>query len=116
MSKEQIEEMARAIMDTPPLTMQILGRAQGKRYMTAQHLAEHLHAQGYRKQSEWISVEERLPPVNSTVLIYTSLHTIAIWHYIEAGIWVTGQGYEVTIGDTHWMPLPEPPKMKGGEE
>ena len=68
MSKEQkIEEMARTIMNTPPLPMQILGRAQGKRYMTAHHIAEHLYAQDYRKQSEWISVEERLPPVNSTV-------------------------------------------------
>lgn len=62
MSKEQkIEEMARDIMNTPPLPMQILGRAQGKRYMTAHHIAEHLYAQDYRKQSvgEWTYSENK---------------------------------------------------------
>ena len=31
------------------------------RLITAYHTAKHLYEQGYRKQSEWISVEERLP-------------------------------------------------------
>lgn len=58
MSKEkQIDEMVRDIMNTPPLVIQIVGRSQGRHYMTAKHLARHLHAQDYRKQSvgEWIS-------------------------------------------------------------
>jgi hypothetical protein len=130
--EQQIEEMARAIMNTPPLPMQILGRAQGKRYMIAHHIAEHLYAQDYRKQSGWISVGERLPdgdclPMNCLVAAkvgdrvvvdwatrgigwgYLSQKAEAYWEILHD--WDEGEGCEIT----HWMPLPEPPKMKGGE-
>ena len=68
---------------------------------------------GYRKQ-EWISVEDRLPTwKDGKVLIYTT-HGISIAQRTTS---------ERRKGDcaipkliTHWMPLPEPPKAKGGAE
>ena len=80
--------------------------------------AEQIYNAGYRKQ-EWISVEERLPEEKVNCLV----------HYKHAycdndGYWVIGltfyDGNKFVIGKeykiTHWMPLPEPPKMKGGAE
>jgi hypothetical protein len=77
--------------------------------------ADALYNAGYRKQSEWISVDERLPEEGVRVLV-----------------WLKGDGSQYTRTDTdrlslkkwvrcgrlvtHWMPLPEPPKMKGGAE
>ncbi len=67
-------------------------------------------------KSEWISVDERLPNEKVNCLV----------HYKHAyadndGYWAIGvsfyDGCEFRIGlaykVTHWMPLPEPPKMKG---
>jgi hypothetical protein len=91
--------------------------------------AEALYNAGYRKQSEsfsrphendgeWISVEDRLPEPNKLVL--------CIWErgdgggcygfarYQRENVWyVSNEGMPRV---THWMPLPEPPKMKGGGE
>ena len=59
--------------------------------------------------SEWISVEDRLPKIGETVLVFESKVLIATYkksgfvqhcfdleHYAEY--------------TTHWQPLPEPPK------
>lgn len=65
---------------------------------------------GYRKQSEWISVEERLPERNGRYLTHCDIEgqsLVCILHYCKVGGFNEG-----TV--THWMPLPEPPKMKGG--
>lgn len=79
------------------------------------------------KQSEWISVDERLPDNHRAVLVACEGLTIggyapiAIGSY-GGGFWsladADGTAYltkymRCTV--THWMPLPEPPKMKGGE-
>ena len=79
------------------------------------------------KQSEWISVAERLPKNYRPVLVACEGLTIggyapiAIGSY-GGGFWsladADGTAYltkymRCTV--THWMPLPEPPKMKGGE-
>lgn len=82
------------------------------------------------KQSEWISVEDRLPsedclPMNCIVVAKVGDNTVVDWaqrylsenaftkeKFVEWEIlhdWDEGQGCEIT----HWMPLPEPPKMKG---
>lgn len=58
----------------------------------------------------WISVEERLPEVESSYLTYTDKGSIIIDSfciYPEHGtkFWVGGNGRV-----THWMPLPEAPK------
>lgn len=71
---------------------------------------------GYRKQSEWISVEVKLPEKEGTYLTYTDkdkmiIDVFCIYPSHETKFWVGGNGEA-----THWMPLPEPPKMKGGAE
>ena len=117
MSKEkQIEEMAIIIShsiqkwanDLPPISCPVYN-------------AENLYAAGYRKQSEWISVEERLPEENGRYLVcvnvshlaFTNLTIIAVMEYGKKhGFYLYSEDEPVT----HWMPLPEAPKMKGGAE
>jgi hypothetical protein len=83
-----------------------------------QSLAEAVYNAGYRKQ-EWISIDEMLPEEKVNCLV----------HYKHAycdndGYWAIGvtfyDGNKFVIGKeykiTHWMPLPEAPKMKGGAE
>lgn len=72
-------------------------------------LAEHLYNAGYRKQ-EWISVEDRLPNKYTLVLIFVE-GEIRLDYIDGYGTWHENFLYRVT----HWMPLPEAPKMKGGE-
>lgn len=81
--------------------------------------AESIYNAGYRKQSEWISVEDDLPKNQlARVLVFLKddeftkpigFNKIDTDRYID-GKWVRWGKYV-----THWMPLPEPPKMKGGE-
>lgn len=85
-----------------------------------QSLAEAVYNAGYRKQSEgeWISVEnppdeyrdeygELIPFLaccKGTVYPFRAVYDGKNW----------GDGIGV-LEVTHWMPLPEPPVMKGGE-
>jgi hypothetical protein len=85
--------------------------------------AERLYNNGYRKQSEWISVDERLPEKHGLYLIVWDGSVTAAYRHTH---WTLGEfwnndldGGISVIPDsevTHWMPLPEPPKMKGGAE
>ena len=115
MSKEkQIEELTNELIRT-------------NSYGTLNAVAEHLYNAGYRK-SEWISVDERLPENYGPVLVACEGLTIggaapiAIGSY-GGGFWslsdADGTCYltkYMRVVVTHWMPLPEPPKMKGGGE
>jgi hypothetical protein len=79
--------------------------------------------------SEWISVNDRLPPESVEVLVFCKFdnspliahHSYGVWHekcdniVIHGDAWYDTEIHEVVIGDTgyqitHWMPLPEPPK------
>lgn len=68
-----------------------------------------------QSNQEWISIEDRLPSVNKTVLIYDPLHddlfSVAKMHIDENKNFqfcdYDGKPY---LGITHWMPLPHPPK------
>lgn len=107
MNKEtQIEEMTQAIYET------------NNSYDTyweshCKDLATELYDAGYRKQ-KWISVEDRLPTwEDGKVLIYT-VFGISIAERTVSGHWRGKDAIPKFI--THWMPLPEPPKMKGGAE
>jgi hypothetical protein len=73
--------------------------------------AKRAYAKGYRKQ-EWISVEDRMPERNGRYLTHCNIENqslVCVLYYCKIG----GVN-EGTV--THWMPLPEPPKMKGGAE
>ena len=77
--------------------------------------SKRLYNAGYRKQ-EWVSVEDRLPQKNTSVLCYfkyepESPDVICENHYHGGRLWMS-EGSKVT----HWMPLPEPPKMKGATD
>ena len=87
------------------------------RYQTVKNLSK----MGYRKQ-EWISVEERLPTEEEYRDEYGELIPILVCEkdtqypyraMYDGTEW--GDGLMKIRGITHWMPLPEPPKMKGGE-
>ncbi len=92
-------------------------------------IAEQLYYEGYRKQSkpiscghengvEWISVEDRLPDKYGDVICFTRKGTI--WQVTYNPTYklfnVSYDNVENAMDVTHWMPLPQPPEMKGGAE
>ena len=117
MSREkQIEEMARDICRSRFDENAILCKECNKECLYYQ-IATALIAKGYCKQ-EWISVDERLPKDGETVLTISSEEEMAVCFY-EAeleGIFQQCHGLVLIYNITHWMPLPEVPKMKGGKE
>ena len=128
MSKEkQIEEMAREMchLSAECKTCQICNeRYHGDDDLCYfQCVAKEIINHGYRKQSEWISVEERLPSEEEYRDEYGELIPILVCEkdtqypyraMYDGTEW--GDGLMKIRGITHWMPLPEPPKMKGGGE
>ena len=77
-------------------------------------IAEQIYNADYRKQ-EWISVDERLPEKEEIVLCCLGL-VMNVYTYRGDNIWEDSYGYyQKDEPTTHWMPLPEFPKMKGGE-
>lgn len=78
--------------------------------------AELLYNAGYRKQSEaeWISVAERLPDENGRFLTVDEKGDMMVCYWEEHFGWFAMVCNKNAI--THWMPLPEPPDMKGGAE
>ena len=103
MMEKQIEEMAKIISVAN-------GYSSNSDYYRED--AEDLYNAGYRKQ-EWISVEERLPVIQGKYLVYTYDRRMfmcdLIDHYCNGDLQF--DDYRVT----HWMPLPQPPQMKGAE-
>ena len=73
---------------------------------------------GYRKerQGEWISVEDRLPDEDGEYLTYDGIIYYLLDFNASLGLWNVSTDISTAIRDvTHWMPLPQPPKMKGAE-
>ncbi len=72
------------------------------------------------ENTEWISVDERLPEESGYFLVYISRESegfrVNAYYYCEDEMWENGDTMASSeyFGITHWMPLPEPPKMKGG--
>ena len=77
-----------------------------------------------RKQveQEWISVDERLPEESGYYLTYHNGVTSALEYSVRHKLFNAADDLpeafskEHSIMVSHWMPLPEPPKMKGGAE
>jgi hypothetical protein len=73
------------------------------------------------EKRKWISVTERLPEKDATVLVYCRggiWEMIGIYSYEGENEWRDFLGYycsEVTDKMTHWMPLPEPPERSNAE-
>lgn len=66
-------------------------------------------AKSHSAQSEWISVEERLPKINTYVLAVTHRGLVIsdrVCDYGRGKEWVSGHSDNPI---THWQPLPEPP-------
>ena len=61
MSKEKIEEMAWDLCDVPKHPSIKSCEQCGNKHCHAMYYAERAYTEGYRKQSKWISVDERLP-------------------------------------------------------
>lgn len=63
-------------------------------------------AEWHAKQSPWISVKERLPESNITVLT-KGAYGYLICFLSNLGEWETGANVnEERLGITHWMPIP----------
>lgn len=92
--------------------------------------AECIYNADYRKQ-EWISVDERLPENDygkhwkerRYYLVMTEpcgLMRVARFGYKDFPWWIDSHDTVLTSANynkvTHWMPLPDAPKMKGGAE
>lgn len=68
----------------------------------------------------WVSVKDRLPEENlGACIVYDGFKVQHADHYIIDGehLWNTPDCYESEEirGVTHWMPLPEPPKVGDDE-
>jgi hypothetical protein len=126
LAQKKYDRLFKTFKDAPYLSegAQFLSDA-GRELQFYKDIVEMLD-KGYRKQSqpfscghekgEWISVEERLPRVSDKVLCYIKEYdSIDIYAYTGTDEWDNDRycGSTKYIGITYWMPLPEPPKMKG---
>ena len=117
--EKQIEGMARDIcklgISCEECTMLARKTNQTReQYCKAFEYAKRAYNAGYRKQSEWISVEDRLPEVAQKVLLFSPSDGINLGYVTDDKRFYVYKSYPER--PTHWMPLPEAPKMKGGEE
>ena len=116
MSKEkQIEEMAETLDEMCDLDL----LADCEEKDCSKCMATALYNAGYHTQSEWISVEERLPENFESVLVLATSRREndgydVLIAYHDRGEWeercVHGDGNTVYAHVKYWMPLPEPPK------
>lgn len=75
-------------------------------YVDNNTLAGYLIANGVAMQ-EWISVKDKLPEKNTSVLASTDNGIVFQCLYAYDG-WDLWEGNEVNI--TYWQPMPQPPK------
>ena len=64
-------------------------------------------------QPKWISVEERLPEENKSVLVFDEYNGVGISFYTRYTNSFVGLSKDVLFGSvTHWMPLPQAPEVE----
>ena len=76
------------------------------RSCNARNIADHLISNGVTVQ-EWVSVKDRLPEENTTVIVATDNGVVFQCLYSYDG-WDLWDDNDVNI--THWQPMPQPPK------
>ena len=108
--KKIVELIAQKVCDTwSERCDEWLPRDCGKCYANDCHiseLADHLIANGVTVQ-EWVSVEDRLPEENTTVIVATDNGIVFQCLYSYDG-WDLWDDNDVNI--THLQPMPQPPK------
>lgn len=79
-------------------------------------ISQNLYNASYRKQ-KWISVDEKLPEDGQLVLTIDTDGEMQVCFYEvdREGVFQQFHGLVKIYNITHWMSLPEPPKMRGGE-
>ena len=114
--KQIIEEMAKVLCKNALTEYCASGRCSNQNCLVNAKALETLYNAGYRKQ-EWISVDERLPETGTRVVGH-DYEGNARCYFIYQERWWIDKGWNTAKGwgITHWMPLPEAPKMKGGAE
>ena len=109
--KDKAEEFLRDKFCGDPILTETILRSH---YGNGQTLAE-LMAEFHDQQSKWISVDERLPEVHGSVLIFKPSDfpdKVYVGWLSEGNRWFEEDGPDgVSFVDevTHWMPLPDPP-------
>lgn len=127
MDNKQIEEMAKITCDMYRRDREKKCAGIQECNMKCLHYqrCEALYNANFRKQ-EWISVDERLPDKGGKYLVYRELcNGLSLMNIINYdpnydghAMWFLfdGEWGDCEVNNvTHWMPLPEPPKMKGYE-
>lgn len=110
--RQQIEEMAKDICRVSQNCNDVCHPTST---CNALKYAKRAYEADYRKQ-EWISVEDRLPEHYEYCLLFLDNETMEIgWYHEVAKKFVVG-GLVTLNMITHWMPLPEAPKMKGDSD
>ena len=102
-------------MDVREKLVELLNNSFAEQYekrglLTAPHTATDLIVNGVTVQ-EWISVNERFPCVDTTVLAYDAVKGDTHTATFDGTLWHLDGGWLLDADDfTHWIPLPEPPK------
>lgn len=87
-------------------------------YVSYRRMAEGFYNAGYRKQreGEWISVDERLPDSRKFVLVCDEYGNVGEAYFFKNDGRFEWLDDEERVFATHWMPLPEAPKMRKEDE
>ena len=94
-------------------TGKVYAKINGK-YIECTQTVENLEEKIKELSSEWISINDRLPDLNITVIGYEETCGVfpaeldeAGWFDLESQVFIPPQQHV-----THWMPFPKPPKNK----
>lgn len=61
-------------------------------------------------ENKWISVNDRLPVLNTDVLVCEGEDVFSAYFWNYCGVETFHSSHDQEAYPSHWMPLPEPPK------